>query len=379
MSQPRLLARNTALIDLFAGPGGLSLGFKKTGFKIACAIECDPCAGMTYEHNFCESRLFKKRIENVSPSEVIDVLSKDSYQRIVVVGGPPCQPFSSANRQTNGEKNPQASAVDYFVRFIEEIMPDAFLFENVVSFGYINKGRSVKILEQELMEIGYEISVKIISFDMFGVPQHRKRLFIGGLRRKDYPIGFKIPKKGRNKSRITVKNAISDLPLLKDGGGGEDEMEYPKNDKLTSYQKKARAGSSKIYNHWCSKNSDSVVETMKCIKKGYSLKKSWNKLPPSIKARYKNPDAIHNNIYKRLTWNEPSPTIVHARRAMLLHPLVNRIITVREAARLQNFPDKFRFYGGIHNQYQQIANAVPPGAMEVLAKSFLKYLAHRKS
>jgi len=363
-----------ATIDLFAGPGGLSLGFRNAGFNIVTAVDCDPYAGMTYENNFPETELLKQKIENVDPNKLLDILSKNFYQKIVLIGGPPCQPFSPANRQTNGSDNPQASTVDYFVAFIQEIMPDAFLFENVVSFGHINKGKSIEIFQKKLRQIGFKTSVAIIDSNKLGVPQRRRRLFIGGIR-KDHLTNFSLIPNIGNETKLTVKDAISDLPALEDGGGGKDEMNYPKKKKLTDYQKELRGESNKLDNHWCSKNSEAVVETMKCIRQGSSLKKSWNSLPGSIKARYKNPETIHNNIYRRLSWKEPSSTIVHARRAMLLHPRVNRIITVREAARLQNFPDKFRFYGGIHAQYQQVANAVPPKVAEALAEVYLRYLA----
>lgn len=370
-------SKNTiAAVDLFAGPGGLSLGFENAGFDIVAAIECDRDATLTYERNFPETDLIKRKIENVDPDELRDILMRDPRQKVVLIGGPPCQPFSSANRQTNGNSNPQASTVDHFVTFIQHIKPDAFLFENVVSFGYMNKGKSMKIFQKKLKKKGFKTDASVIESEKFEVPQRRRRLFIGGIK-KGISRNFKLSPKGNIGEKVTVKDAISDLPLLKDGGGGIEEINYPRRKKLSHYQEEARKGSDRLYNHWCSKNSATVVETMKCIKKGSSLNKSWSSLPESVKSRYKNPDAIHNNIYRRLSWNESSPTIVHARRAMLLHPRINRIITVREAARLQNFSDKFRFYGGIHAQYQQVANAVPPKVAEALAKVLLMYLSKK--
>lgn len=369
---------NLAAIDLFAGPGGLSLGFRHAGFKIIAAVECDRVAAKTYESNFPEADLFKEKIENVDPIELLNAVSKNSYSKVVLIGGPPCQPFSLANRQTNGSGNPQASAVDYFVTFVKRIMPDAFLFENVVTFHHMNQGKSMELFKKEVEKMGFRTCVAIIDFDKVGVPQRRRRLFIGGIKKRrlnEFSISLNVS----NRRKLTVKDAISDLPLLKDGGGGKDERNFPKRKKLTSYQERARSGSDKLYNHWCSSNSEAVVETMKCIKKGSSLKKSWKCLPESAKARYNNREAIHSNIYRRLSWKEPAPTIVHARRAMLLHPRINRIITVREAARLQSFPDSFRFHGGLHSQYQQVANAVSPTVAEALAKVYLRYLISKNA
>lgn len=369
--------KDMVAIDLFAGPGGLSLGFRNAGFRIVVAVECDRFAIKTYESNFPEAKLFKEKIQNVDPNELLDVLSKESYEKVVLMGGPPCQPFSLANRQTNGNDNPQASAVDYFATFVEKIMPDAFLFENVITFRCMNDGKSMELFKKTVEEIGFNTSIAIINFDKLGVPQRRRRLFIGGIK-KGHLAEFSLSPNVSNRTKLTVKDAISDLPLLKDGGGGKDERNYPRKKRLSPFQEKARAGSDKLYNHWCSKNSEAVVETMKCIKKGSSLKKSWNCLPESTKARYNNPEAIHSNIYQRLCWREVAPTIVHARRAMLLHPRVNRIISVREAARLQNFPDRFRFHGGLHSQYQQVANAVSPVVAEALAKVYLSYFIYGK-
>lgn len=365
-------AKDIVAIDLFSGPGGLSHGFSNAGFKIVAAVECDAFAAMTFKKSFPETELLMKKIENLDPEKLLSILAKKAYQKVVLIGGPPCQPFSSANRQSNGNDNPLASTIEHFVNIAKEIKPDAFLFENVISFKCVDGGKSIDIFKKRLEELGFQISVRAIDLNNLGVPQHRRRLFIGGMQ-KNNQKNFNLTPMS-NAKQVTVRESISDLPMLNDGGGGKDEMNYPRKKKsLSDYQKELRGGE-KLYNHWCSKNSEEVIETMKCIKQNSSLKKSWSCLPERIRARYSNFKALHNNIYKRLSWEEPSPTIVHARRAMLLHPIVNRIITVREAARIQSFPDKIRFYGGIHSQYQQVANSVPPKAAEALANVYFTFL-----
>jgi DNA (cytosine-5)-methyltransferase 1 len=117
-----------------------------------------------------------------------------------------------------------------------------------------------------------------------------------------------------------------------------------------------------------------VLETFRWIRSGLSLAKSWDILPLHIQNRYANKESLQSNVYRRLAWKQLSPTIVHPRRAMLIHPRQNRILSVREAARIQSFPDKFRFYGRLDSQYQQVANAVPPMLAEHLAQIFRKYL-----
>jgi DNA (cytosine-5)-methyltransferase 1 len=363
-----------AVIDLFSGPGGLSLGLDRAGFRIATAVECDRHATETYRENFPETELISREVESVDGGKLRDIVSRKPYKRLVLVGGPPCQPFSTANLQNNGSSHPSASAVDHFARLVEEVRPDAFLFENVTNFQSIDKGESLRQFLRKLgKEMQYKVSLAHLNSEEFGVPQRRVRLYIGGVR-GGLNREFDLTTLKQNKRKMNVEDAISDLPFLQDGGGGSDKMGYPSCKKPASYQRWARKGSRFLYNHWSSKNSAEVVNTIRNIVPGLSLKKSWSRLPETVKKRYKSAENIHSTIYRRLSWATASPTIVHPRRAMLLHPSQNRIITVREAARLQSFPDKFRFRGGIHDQYQQVANAVPPLVAEALAHFYIIHL-----
>jgi DNA (cytosine-5)-methyltransferase 1 len=371
-----------AVIDLFSGPGGLSLGMETAGlgFNVVVAVECDPYASETYKENFRDTELVSQRVEDVHGDKLLDIASRNNYRKLFLIGGPPCQPFSKANLKNNGSKHPSVSAVDHFVRLIEEMRPDAFLFENVTNFQRIDKGESVNRMIRKLSkELHYKVSAAELNSEDFGVPQHRVRLHIGGIQddiRENFDLNALSTKK--RKKNATVRDAISDLPLLEDGGGGSNEMDYPRNQEIRPFQKRARRGSKILHNHWSSKNSAEVIDTIRHIAPGSSLRKSWDSLPERSKIRYKSPENIHSNIYKRLSWEGSSPTIVHPRRAMLLHPLRNRILTVREAARLQSFPDKFKFTGYVHNQYQQVANAVPPFVAEALANFYANYLGDEK-
>jgi DNA (cytosine-5)-methyltransferase 1 len=369
--------KRAVFIDLCSGAGGLSLGFQRAGFRIAVAVECKPSVAETYQNNFPCTEVIQEKIENVTGERLLDKVSQRPFGKLVLAGGTPCQPFSQANHQNKGKDHPSASTVDHFVRLVEEVRPEGFLFENVANFQLINKGKSMRQFLNKLKKLSYNVSFAILKSEDFGVPQLRKRLFVGGIKSNSWR-DFDINIVKRRKVRPTVGDAISDLPFLQDGGGGADAMNYPNQKKLTSYQRRTRKGSQVLYNHWSSKNSPEVVRTISYIGPGQSLKKSWNHLPQDVRNRYKNSDNIHYNIYKRLIWNGLSPTIVHPRRAMLLHPYQNRIITVREAARLQDFPDKFRFSGGIDSQYQQVANAVPPSVAESLAHLYTIYLADGK-
>jgi DNA (cytosine-5)-methyltransferase 1 len=369
--------KRVAFADLCSGAGGLSLGFQRAGYTIAVAIECNPCIAETYRTNFPQTTLILDRIENITGERLLDEASQRSFEKLVLGGGLPCQAYSPANHHKKGADHPSASTVDHFVRLVEEVKPEAFLFENVTNFQSINKGESMLEFLKKLKRLNYSVSFASMKSEDFGVAQLRRRLFVGGMR-NDCQRAFDINVAKRERARLTVRHAISDLPLLQKGGGGSDLMDYPDEKRLTGYQRKMRSGSEALYNHWSSKNSPEVVETIGYIAPGKSLKTSWSTLPQKVRSRYKNYDNIHYNIYKRLLWNDLSPTIVHPRRAMLLHPHKDRIISVREAARLQGFPDKFRFLGGIDSQYQQVANAVPPSVAESIAHLYSTYLKSKK-
>lgn len=351
-------------------------------------IESDPSAKETYSRNFPAAHVIPNGIEEVSGNDVLRVLHKfDGQKKVVLVGGPPCQPFSSANmhKKHRGKDHPSSSSVDHFARLLGETLPDAFLFENVTTFASIDGGMSLNLLVKATEELGYFVSHSQLEAHNLGVPQHRRRFFLGGMRGlKEFGLPPNHPRKtvlnGEENGRrlVTVRDAISDLPMLPRGGGGLDAIDYPEKEwrKLCLYQRTSRAGSRRLFNHRSTSHSDEVQETMRYIEPGLSLSKVWKKLPKQIKQRYDNKDSIQGNIYYRLSWNRISPTIVHPRRAMLLHPRrrQSRILSVREAARLQGFPDKFRFHGSLDSQYQQVANAVPPAVARLLGVLYRRYL-----
>lgn len=379
------------VVDLFSGPGGLSLGFKQARFKIAIGIERDRYAARTFERNFPEAVVILDEVEKIGGEDLLHILDNFSTPRkIVLVGGPPCQPFSSANMhlKNRGREHPLASSVDHFARILREVKPDAFLFENVGYFENIDHGRSMRALTTSIHNLGYSVSTSKLEAQNFGIPQHRRRLFLGGMRP---PNGFNLPPSQApapaqfdghgSPSVVSVRDAISDLPPLPSRGGGSDVGDYDDDDSkdLCTFQRTSRRGSPRLFNHWSSRHSAEVSETIKHIRPGLSLTLAWKDLPRRIRSRYGNKKSIQNNIYRRLTWRGISPTIVHPRRAMLLHPSQRRILSVREAARLQSFPDKFRFLGTLDSQYQQVANAVPPALAKSLAIVYRSELLKNQS
>ncbi|MGQ9609673.1 MAG: DNA cytosine methyltransferase [bacterium] len=371
--------------DIFSGPGGLSLGFKQAGFSIIFAVEADACASDTYRFNHPEVHIFQKDIENLTDKEIKDALSAANVDGLdVLIAGPSCRGFSLANTRSRNEGNPSNYLFKHCVRILKIIKPIYFLFENVNGMHLMRSGSFQMRIEQSLRRAGYCVESKILNAVDYGVPQKRQRIFIiGSVDRKRYPLFF--PKathaSAKNadeldmKPYVTVNDAISDLPKIGAGGGGNYKMKYGANPK-TNYQKlmrgKSRTKNCWVYNHISTRSRDIIVKRFKMVPPGgnYSDIPLWM----MRQTGYRKIHAAHSMIYKKLHPDEPSITITNIRKAMLQHPKELRIISVREAARIQSFPDNFIFCGGLGSQQQQVADAVPVILANKLAMELKKYL-----
>ncbi len=365
--------------DLFAGAGGLSLGFEIAGFKVVVAAEIDENAKRTYLGNRRGVEMLGD-VREVSGEELLN----HTYKLDMIIGGPPCALFSRANarKYKRYSNHPHFKLVWEFARVVEEAKPRVFVLENVPQLGHGLGAEVVKSMVERLKHAGYNsFWSKILNAADFGVPQERRRFFLVGA--KDLPVGGLSRILGKyKKGPVTVREAIGDLPPIPEGDRGEDVRDYGEpclpefREKLSPYQRAMRRGARKLYNHVCSKHSEEVVRKIARIKPGSSLRDEWPNLSPEERRSYikTSPEKLHSNIYRRLEWDKPAFTITHARKAMILHPQQNRIISVREAARLQSFPDAYRFYGGITSQYQQVADAVPPLLAKALAVALLKIM-----
>lgn len=347
-------------IDIFSGAGGLSLGAEMAGLEIRYAVEKDKSAAMTYRHNHPDTLVLEDDIHNIAPLEHLQANEHVS----IVFGGPPCQGFSLSNTMSRNMSNPNNSLFEEFVRFVHEIQPDWFLFENVEGFARFEKGRIQHLVEQCFREMGYEVFPKILWASDYGVPQHRNRFFMVGNR---LGITFEYPKPFGTK--ITVNDAIGDLPDLTNGQQ-EDALSYklPAN-KASKYARMMRKGSKRSLQNYVSRNADYVIERYTHIKQG----ENWEAIPDELMQNYANKQNCHSGIYKRLLACEPSVVISNYRKNMLIHPFQDRGLSVREAARLQSFPDKFLFKGSLMHIQQQIGNAVPPLLAKAVFEKILSY------
>lgn len=336
-------------IDIFSGAGGLSLGAEMAGIKISTAIEINPHAAKTFLRNHKGAEVLQGDIQEIEPQ----TLHTGNKPIFVIMGGPPCQGFSMSNTRTRNMKNKKNLLFLEFVRFVKEIRPEWFVLENVWGITNINEGRTEKMIENCFRSIpGYDnITSEILWASDYGVPQNRNRFFMVGNR---IGIDFHFPPK--HKEKITVEEAIGDLPSLQNGQLLE-ESEYTKHlEEASGYAQQMRRGSDKARQNYVSRNNDLVIERYKYIGQG----QNWRAIPDFLMQNYADKGRCHSGIYKRLRADQPSVVISNYRKSMLIHPWEDRGISVREAARLQSFPDTFIFEGPLMHIQQQIGNAVPP-------------------
>lgn len=530
------------ILDLFAGAGGLSLGFEMTGqFEVTAIVENNKNAAKTYMKNHPGLKNYDD-IKNVNFAEII----KENGEIDVVVGGPPCQGFSNANRQRRQLINGSNELVKRYVKAIEELKPKVFVMENVKTITsdkhsfclthndehyikndlqlqihdkdvvlyegkyvnevnelcekhlpkelsllseeelyivynlykkrtqvkrYLKKISNVKKLEniisrmnektnmpkwyndltmsaredlrqlvvtlgecdtmdfkniksfwdtqrfyQGILELenkdaiytriianktitirmrtyividfirsafkhlGYKIEGDVLNAASFGVPQTRERFIMIGIRKEISDTDIKLPNvliKNPN-DYITVKEAIGDLVKYEPTVGAMDEIQKRKYiPSMNSYYRKlVLAGADNtILNHVCTETRETAKKRFEKIEQG----KNFHSLPDDMKSTYENPDRTQNTIYKRLSYDIPSDTVVNVRKSMWIHPELNRAISAREAARLQSFPDNYIFLGTKDSVYQQIGNAVPPILGRAIAETVLELIGCKES
>lgn len=341
-------------IDIFSGAGGLSIGAEMAGVQIMFAVEKDKYAAETYRFNHKDIPVICEDIHNIDPLQYIKPI--EEQDQLIVFGGPPCQGFSTSNTVTRNMQNPNNSLFEEFVRFVATLNPDWFLFENVEGFMRFEKGKIRDEVKRCFEYLGYTVTDALLTASDYGVPQHRNRFIMVGNR---HGIEFMFPEKHDKVN--TVADAISDLPPLANGQMEETMSYVTPLSKTSEYARKMRKGSKNAKQNYVSRNADYVIERYKYIKQG----QNWEAIPNELMQNYKNKNNCHSGIYKRLMQDKPSVVISNYRKNMLIHPLQDRGLSVREAARLQSFPDTFIFKGSLGQIQQQIGNAVPP----LLAKS----------
>lgn len=332
------------VIDLFAGVGGLSLGFEKKGFDVVLANEYDTSIATSYIANHKNTKMI---VGDITSLDLEDTFGKLAGTIDVVIGGPPCQGFSQkGQRKTiHDERN---YLFKYYVSVVELVNPKYFVMENVPNLLTAEGGYFRREIEELFNKLGYSLEYGVLNASDYGVPQNRRRAVIIGKLDGDAP---KLPVPKRNK--VTIWDAISDLAYLESGEGSEEqEYKYPAE---SDYEKMLRKDSSKLFNHRATKHSPLALERLALI-------------PPNAGREVLPEEHLTKSIYSgtwtRMKKDEISVTITTRfdtpSSGKFTHPFLNRAITVREAARIQSFPDDFHFVGNKGSQMKQVGNAVPP-------------------
>jgi DNA (cytosine-5)-methyltransferase 1 len=389
------------VLDLFSGAGGMAEGFLQAGLDIPYASDKSEQAALTYKYRHIEQLGYKLKYfcgdvqELAEPHNLKEFLNNDLDKIDVICGGPPCQGFSMA-----GKRNPddlRNQLVRSYIKILKQVKPKYFVMENVTGilsakFSYY-EGQSkvyenvnvVEVLLEEFHSIGYSnVAVKTLDASDFGVPQRRKRVIFLGTR-DDISHKLKHPS-GFQNTKITAQDAISDLEDIELGS----KVEKYNKPIYSDFQKESRIGRTcnalgvrveaiNLKNHETSKHKDLIVERFSLLKPGEDFKKVFLNLNAEQQAKY----STKKHNCRRIVPNEPSPTILTLPDD-LVHYKKNRILTVREIARLQSFDDNFEFLGKRTTggksrkhetpQYTLVGNAVPPLLSKAIAIEIKKNL-----
>ena len=339
------------IIDLFCGVGGLSYGFKEKNYQIVAAVDHWNDALLTYKYNFPKTEIFNTDIVEFNKKFLNKVIKKNK-KIDGIIGGPPCQGFSTVG--TRNVKDKRNHLYIEFYKTVKKAKPSFFIIENVSGFLNLSNGIFLKDIIKRFGKsgLGYKLSYKLINSSLYGIPQTRKRVFIVGTKNSK----FNFPKEFSNK--VSSGDAISDLNFKLNSKKGNGVYNYPLKP-ASNYQKKMRKNSQIITNHENTNHEDQTIKVISKIKDGGTIHDLGRKYWEIRK---------YNKTFQRMNSKLPSLTIDTGHRNYF-HYKANRIPTVRECARLQSFPDDFVFQGSKTSQYKQVGNAVPPLLSELLAKN----------
>jgi len=369
-------------IDLFAGAGGMSLGFENAGFSLYAAIEKNAKASSTFLYN--RPYLNAKSVYNV---DIRLPFNPNRFKRKgvkLIVAGPPCQDFSGA-KQNHLKKQHGKELYKEVLRFVKFIKPKFVVIENVPGMAHKVNEEYVKRVENGLRRSGYEVKSGFINANRYRIPQRRNRLFF--IARRVYNgrkhsameaverVWDKI-RSAESKENISFREGVSGLPSLFPGEGA-DILQKGNRGRVSTYATDMGYNGGPIFNHIARKHNSRDLEAYALMKEGDDAIDLYSKRPDLMTYSIGN---FHTKYFKIIN-DEPSPTIpAHLRKDAnsFIHPRDNRGITPREAARLQSFPDSYRFLGSFGLQFEQIGNAVPPRLAEVIGRAIMTEIHEAK-
>ncbi|MBR6939844.1 MAG: DNA cytosine methyltransferase [Clostridia bacterium] len=346
------------VVDLFAGVGGLSYGFSQISeFNIIAANEIEKDIAVAYSLNHPSVEMLNCDINELTEGKLLEVLDGKTID--LVVGGPPCQSYSTLGKR---QMDDRANLFLQYKRILQIISPRAFVFENVTGILSMNGGKLFEQVQKEFKELGYDLKYKVLDAVDYGVPQHRERVILVGFKGNN-PYEYPMPTHGDGLiPYVTLKDAIGDLPVLK---SGQTDNRYAKG--ITNeFLEFVRKGCHELTEHSAPKNGEHLVRLMEALKDGQSK----DDLPEELR-----PKSGYGNTYAKLWWEKPSTTITRnfacPSSSRCIHPRDSRAMSIREGARLQSFPDSYKFYGPDGMKRLEIGNAVPPLLSIAIAKQML--------
>jgi DNA (cytosine-5)-methyltransferase 1/site-specific DNA-methyltransferase (adenine-specific) len=341
------------ILDLFCGAGGFSYGMhKNSNFTTEVALDFNEHAANTFKQNMPNTCVI---VGDITDEKVKSQIITESLFRQVnmIIGGPPCQGFSMKGKK-QGLEDPRNFLFREYLHIVSEIQPEVFVIENVKSLLSTAKGWFRDEILSYIKDLGYHVSYGVLNAKRFGVPQGRERAIFICSKTVNIPLPV------GNDDIVTVRDAIEDLAYL-ESGEGEFEMEYT-TAPSSAYQLMMRNGSTRLYNHKASNHSDVAIKKLKLI----PAESGKEYLPIELRGKQR-----FNTTWGRLSWDKVSPTIDTRfdtpSNGTNSHPVLNRAITPREAARIQSFDDKFIFHGSKFYIRTQIGNAVPPLLAKAIA------------
>ncbi len=341
--------------DIFCGAGGLSYGFSvHPYFELIWANDIDKDALLSYQANH-------KEVQTI----LCDIAQLDCYNLPctsidILLGGPPCQSYSTLGKRKMDER---ANLFKEYLRLLDLVKPKIFVFENVVGLMSMQKGQLFKQICNAFKDKGYILEHAILNALDYGVPQMRERVILVGVL-KSFKQKFYFPKP--TKMHFSLKDALGDLPPIQSGENG-DALGYLKN--ADNVFLEFVRNSKELSEHSSPKNNEKLIEIMQTLKDGQSK----DDLPESLR-----PKSGYINTYAKMWWEKPAPTITRnfstPSSSRCIHPRDSRALSIREGARLQSFPDNYKFYGSASAKRLQIGNAVPPLLSVALAHAIFDFL-----
>ena len=344
-------------LDLFAGAGGLSTGMEMANINVVAAVEFNQQIADTYIRNHKSTEMIVGDIRSVDVDRIKSIFEEKKIECDLIFGGPPCQGFSMAGRRIRAKCSFLSDERNYlfkeYIRMVAGLNPKVFVIENVPGILNYADGAIKDEIFSTFESMGYQIEARVLCAADYGVPQTRHRAVFIGNRLGITPSVLFPDKTKTSKNYTTIRDAISDLPVLK-AGTGKEITYYDKNTD-NEYQLLMRSKQGFTYNHVSSHHKPETLEILSMLKEGQTMKD----LPEKYHTK-----SVHSGAYGRMIYDKPAYTLTTRLNTpsvgRITHPEQNRTITPREAARIQSFPDDYEFIGDITSVGIQIGNAVPP-------------------